>query len=135
MVMKFFYHKNSKTATRSHRIIIRKSKSNHTANFSLWDCDKDLLELKKLFETILLIEKDVYFKQVFKIQDNWGGNNKGKSHYIIIQEFENNLPVKKSVCIGVELYDFDNDEIKEILSGVFCNKREMMEAMANEKEY
>lgn len=137
--MKFYfgrpYRKNEDDKVlRSHRIIIRKSKSNHTSNFSLWQCNTNLEDLSKLFKKIVVVEKEKYFKQPFKILDDWGFKRKGKSHYIIIQEFNiKKKGKKKSLCFGAELHDFDNDEIKEVLTKIFCNKAEDKEEQKNEQ--
>jgi hypothetical protein len=119
--MKYYFHK-AKNKERSFRVIIRKAKSNSTGNFSLWNCDKTLPELKKLFEKILVIDKEKYFTENYKIIDNWGSHIENYSHYCIIQDFRPSLAVKNSLCIGLMLHNWDSDEIKEVLLGIFCNK-------------
>jgi hypothetical protein len=107
---------------RSYRIIIRKACSNYTSNFSLYNCKLSLNELKELFYTVLVEDKNKYFKQEFKFIDSWGCKGRGASHYIIIQNVRQK--VNESMTISACLHDFDHDEIRDILSKVFCCKKE-----------
>jgi hypothetical protein len=135
--LKFYYGKDKEDTPldRTHCVIIRKAKSNLTANFSLWKCDLDLDKLREILKHVLIQKKNSYFVQDFKIIGDWAGKKKTKSHYIIVQRFDaQSRTIKKSKSFSVQLHDFDNDEIKEVLVDVLCNKRGKENGTEGKKE-
>ncbi len=106
---------------RDYRILIRKHKTTNTANFSLYNCDLKLNEILELFKNIIVINKDIFFKQDFLFLDSWGEKKGFASHYIIIQEMYKKT--NRSVTLSVYLHNFDFDEIKNVLVNIFCNIR------------
>ena len=121
---KYYFGKplSDKYILRTHRIIVRKAKSNYTSNLSLWNCDLPLEKLKELFYKVLVEDKNKYFEPSYYVI-NWV-KEKYKSHYIIIQEFRNKT-LGRSISFGVDLHDFDIDEVKEVLVKVFCNRKKI----------
>lgn len=114
--------KESTAMCRSFRVIIRKAKANYTSNFSLWNCDWSLEKVREEFKKILIDDKDKYLEVDYRLIEEWVKKN-GMSHYIIIQQMNNNT-YGNSVSFGVELHDFDIDEIKNVLVDIFCNRRQ-----------
>ena len=104
---------------RSHRVIIKKNKSNQTLNFSLYNCDIELNILKRHFKDILVKNKNKYFQFDIKFIEDWSINRRLLSHSVTVQDTRFNP--RKSFTIGCYLHDFDTDEIRDVLMKIFCD--------------
>lgn len=114
---RYFFGKKQKGSIRSYRISIKKNKSNLTKNFGLYDCELSFLEVKELM--LKIIAEHTYFNGEIVFSSGWRHQCNLHSHFIIVHDFR--ISPTKSICFGIDLHDFDLDEIKHVLFTSLCN--------------
>lgn len=102
---------------RTHKVIVKKNKSNLSLIFSLYGCDIPLDKISRKFKEMLVDNPEKYLPETKVIIDDWSIDRKVLSHSVTVQDIRS-VPFK-SRTVGVRLHDYDMDEIQDVVLSVF----------------